>query len=196
MFQWSQDGALLMQGEMSAGEKDGVWWTAWPDGGAKSISPYLAGLPHGEWLEFYDSGSGRVKGHYESGLRDGRWEAWSEGGRNVVVEHFSGDVLDGVRATWDDESHRAILSLGSFREGVGFGVHQEWSHDGILVMRRTYDDPPGADREERWWPSGDIRSRGLFVDGVRDGIWETRHEDGSLDPSVTGTWRAGERVSD
>jgi len=111
-----------------------------------------------------------------------------------VVEHFSGDLLSGGRATWSEDG--ALMSTGEFQDGLGVGVHKEWSREGALVMKRTHDDPPGSDREERWWPSGQLRSRGLFVEGRRSGIWEAHHEDGSVDASLAGTWTAGERVSD
>ena len=88
-----------------------------------------------------------------------------EGGQSLVVEHFSEDLLDGPRGTWSADG--VLMSQGDFRAGAGVGVHEEWAAEGALVMRRTHDDPPGADREERWWPSGQLRSRGLFVGGWR-----------------------------
>lgn len=192
--EWGPQGWLTIDGTMAGGERVGEWRECWPDGSTRRISRFAAGTPHGEWVEFHESGGTRVRGTYESGLRAGRWEAWSESGVTLVVENFREDRLEGERAVWSASG--ALIASGGYRGGRSVGVHLEWGEEGNMVMRRTHEDPPGSDRVERWWSGGALRSRGLMVEGRRDGIWEAWREDGVVEASIAGVWRLGERVGE
>ena len=115
-------------------------------------------------------------------------------GQAVAVENFRADALHGERSVWGEDG--ALLSRGSYESGEGVGVHEEWDAAGLLVMRRTHDDPPGSDHVQRWWGNGRPRSAGVFVDGKRDGLWEAWEEGGDSDLQIAGLWRLGERVTD
>jgi hypothetical protein len=111
------------------------------------------------------------------GLREGVGRSWRRDGTLRVEETFVRGERDGP-ATYYDESGRRV-SEGDYRADLRVGVWREWYSNGQRRSEGTYKEIIGE--------SG--------AGSARDGVWCCWRPDGSVDPSSSGVYVAGELQS-
>ena len=81
----------------------------------------------------------------------------------------------------------------TYIDGELEGLWEFFDEDGNLIRTGTFRNgeevnPP--DISESFWPNGQLRSRGTYIDEKRDGLWEEFFENGQLESRQT--FRDGE----
>lgn len=136
---WSQEGKLVREGTLKAGEEIGKWTFFHPSGQPAAEGTFARGLRTGLWKTYHENGALASRGRYESGERAGPWvfqradgtpDALHSGeytfeSRQVGQRCFKGPRLDGERhgpwiAYWPSLQP---LATGEFERGARSG---EW----------------------------------------------------------------------
>lgn len=163
--------------------KTGKWMTFWPNGGVRSEGPYERGLKEGVFKFF--SRSGDLE----------RTETWKRG--EQVKDAPQSVALD-LRKAFHPNGQ--VSRSGPWREDVPMGTHRFFDEKGHLVEVRVFRegmlhasgslDSLGR-RSGEWklfWPSGEVKAEGGYLDGKRDGPWTFLRVDGTTEQE--GAYRA------
>ena len=168
----------------------------------------------GRWVEWYPSGKIKVEGRWMNGVRNGifkfynkkgdldRIEVW-RGGK--LVEDAEQALMPEVRKEYNPDG--TLKSIGAYKDGSKQGVFREYDGQGAIVASTIYENNVKVgegivDAEGRYqgdwtlyYPTGEIRAKGSYVDGQPDGPWTYFFINGKEEQKgkyklgdFTGTW--------
>lgn len=82
------DGALLSQGRVADGRRDGEWKSFHANGQLWSVHNYTNGQQQGEYRVYYPDGTPRIEGQYLNDDKTGTWIFFTETGDTAKVVDF------------------------------------------------------------------------------------------------------------
>ena len=162
-------GDSLDQGAMVTLGRESNDWVPRDDGRQFSRGRERNGKRVGMWETVDANGQPRSKGRYEDGRREGRWQFWSESGDRDLT--------------------------GEYREGKRHGAWSGWHPNGSRRSDQTYSEGRPSGIHTLWYSNGQVKETGLFVLGLRQGLWRYYDFAGNVDMR-TGTYVDGQRVTD
>lgn len=109
----------------------------------------------------------------EQRYEDGTLEA-----KRMVTRNSEGDLVPHGPASTYFENGQLKWS-GHFEMGNQTGSWEEYYSDGTKEGEGTIS-ADGKAEEKHWYPSGQMKSEGMWKDGVKHGRWNTWHASGKL----------------
>lgn len=86
---FSEDGMLMMEGQLDSNRNFGKWQYFFPDGQLESEGYFVNDIPEGKWVWYYPGGVIKEEGNYQKGLRVGSWYQYSSNGNIIHENNFS-----------------------------------------------------------------------------------------------------------
>jgi len=105
---FSEDGILIMEGQVDSNRNVGNWKYFFPDGQLESEGYFVNDVPEGKWVWYYPGKLIKEQGNYEKGLRVGIWYQYGINGNIIYEKNFS--LEDSVSA-FEDSSPSKRLQL-------------------------------------------------------------------------------------
>lgn len=172
---------------------------------------------HGIWKEFYADLKVKKEVSYKNGLLDGYLKEYSRNGTLKSTQLYKDDQLVEVVEEKEYVSNIEIeyykngnkKSEGSFIANKPIGAHKSFSEDGTEILSKVYNDNSvliasgKVDKENRkfgtwteYYPNGDERAKGNFVNNRRQGSWMFYYKSGLKEQegkfekgSYSGLWK-------
>ncbi len=175
------------EGELVAGERDGVWKSYLGDGTLVAEVTYDAGQREGAAKTFHDNGEAACAGMYRDDLKDGAWTCWHDNGALAAKQAWHGGIVEGTWETFDREA--LPVSVGGYINGVAQGAWSIWQdigYFGTLALRAKRSGMIEDGRAEGTWTgvwdqAGQPKESELvYVAGLRDGPWRQWWPNGQL----------------
>lgn len=172
-----RDGNLRAEGAYQDNLKVGTWKYYYRDGKLEQTGNYIAGKPNGTWNWYFPTGDLLREEEYLNGLEDGLSIEYSDSG-TVIAQ---GEYIDGFKeGAWFFmvNDHR---EEGSFFEGQRNG---NWKHfylsNDQLAFEGSYENGQENGYHVHYYANGNVKRRGEYVAGIKEGIWEYFDEAGNL----------------
>jgi len=182
------------------GRKQGPWKFYYRDGSLKSEGNYKDDLKVASWRYYFEDGSVEQEGVYNAGAASGEWNWYFINGETRRTEEFYNGLEDGMSIEYNDSG--AVIAQGEyvegFKEGEWFtnvndyreeGAYFEglktgpWRHyylsNNTLSFEGAYENGKETGLHVYYYVNGNIKRRGQYIFGVRNGIWEFFNEDGT-----------------
>lgn len=192
---WNAVNELVQESHFENGARNGVERLWWDGEHRRAETHWKDDLPHGAWTQWHFDGPASETGSYERGAKVGEWTYRTPKGELQLVENYSAGRLHGRVVVYDEQG--ALVREGEYRDGLAEGEQREFHPGGTVLKARIQyagGRPNGA--AIAWHPNGAKESEGEMRDGLREGRWTYWNSDGTVHSTLTGTYRAGERVSD
>ncbi len=161
---------------------DGPYKAFYASGQLKEKGSYKGNVASGYWEYFYESGNPKMRGELKEGSNFGHWQYFYENG-NLSME---GAIFDGQRQ--DDWTHYyengSIKRRGKYLNNRMVGIWNYFYENqqggyGALKAQAFYEDGVGTYKE--FYPNGDLKAEGLYVDGKSQGEWTFYHPNGQTE---------------
>ena len=187
---WSQTTVNVDEGELRILEQ------TYRDGSKKSrrhVKKTPEGIVnHGPYVRWYRNGVVAEEGEFRDGERDGVFiERFDTGQMKSEIEWEAGQV-HGTKREWSDIGF--VKKEAEFRHGV---LHGRYATYGMVLEDQRFVRISGRFDEGvkvgPWtyaYGGGEKRDAGEFVNGLREGLWTTWHENGTLE--LEAHYRAGQ----
>lgn len=195
------------------GRKQGEWKFYYPDGTLKAIGDYVDDYKNNQWKYYFQDSTLEQVGRYILDAPDGEWNWYFNSGELRKRQMFVDGLASGEFIEYNDSNE--VIAEGQFIDGLRTGIWKYYVHNVLETGEFVQDAREGrwtitwTDidqlREEGSWsnglkegthvmyyPNGNIRRRGRFVGGQKDGTWEYFAENGAR--IVTVTYELGEEV--
>jgi antitoxin component YwqK of YwqJK toxin-antitoxin module len=182
------------------GRKQGPWKFFYADGSLKSEGSYKDDLKVNSWHYFFEDGKLEQEGKYNAGAATGEWNWYYTNGELRRTEEFYNGLEEGMSMEYNDTG--AVIAQGEYVEGFKEGTwtlnindHREqgayfeglktgpWRHyylsNNKLSFEGSYENGKENGEHIYYYDNENVKRRGQFSFGERDGIWEFFNEDGS-----------------
>lgn len=177
-------------------ELEGPYKAFYTSGQLKEKGYYQQNAAKGYWEYFYENGNPKMRGELKKGSNFGHWQYFYENG-NLSMEGaiFDGQRQDGWTYFYENGS---VKRRGKYLNNRNVGIWNYFYENpqggfGSLKAQAFYQDGKGTYKE--FYPSGEIKAEGLYVDGKSEGLWLFYHPSGEVeakgiytDGLRTGTW--------
>ena len=167
---------------------------------------YKDGLLEGEYSEIFENGKVKEKGSYLKGQKNGRWESNREDGSKKPTEVYStGELI--TKITYFPNG--SVETERNYKDGKENGLVKKYNTDGTLKSEQnyingkqvgkqivnftsstgdhytemcTYNDKSQkeGDYTEIFTQSKQVKSKGKYVNGQKDGKWVYGYNNGKL----------------
>lgn len=139
------------------GYKDGDLIDYYPDGSKKSVTPVTKGKGNGKLIDYY---YGNEKIQKEKGMKNG--------------------IEDGFERQYDEKGNLVseLFFKDGYQDGKYFTTMNRGSND-EYVIRGTYANGKMTGDYTETFANGNIKQKGKYKDGKKDGVWETFKKNGS-----------------
>lgn len=195
-----KDGIVLFEGIVDEqGRKQGPWKMYYTTGNLKAEGSYKDNLKVGKWLYYYMDGRVEQTGNYMNGLPDGLWTWTYENGQTWREEEYVMGEEDGPSVEYSDSG--SVIAQGEYIEGFKEGKwvfeindHREegeyfegerkgkWKyyylHNDKLAFEGEYESGLENGTHIFYYPDGNVKRRGNYSAGKKDGLWEYFNETG------------------
>lgn len=157
----------------------------------------------GTYREYYENGSVKKEEHFLDDQLHGYYREFD--GRGVVVtaiRYERGEIKEEIdedmrelldmKSTYDEEGR--LVFTGGYKEGIPIGIHRFYDTTGVVENAYLYNQlgqkiGEGVIDEQgrkigRWtdfYPSGEQRASGQFLDNLKSGQWSYYFVNGSLE---------------
>lgn len=144
------------------------------------------GFQQGYWKEFYVTGELRGEGNYENGRKVGLWKFYHTNGQLEQIGKYNKKGKPDGDWKWYYESGN-ILREEFFDNGRPEGEMKEYSDSGRVITKGIFVD---GEKDGFWFlQDGDEREEGNYKNGLKDGIWKFYYSNGKI--SKTGKYLEG-----
>ncbi|HZZ73826.1 MAG TPA: toxin-antitoxin system YwqK family antitoxin [Pirellulales bacterium] len=126
-------------------------------------------LNHGLYEEFYESGIPSLKGQYESGRRSGDWSFFFANGQLARSEHYEHGQLEGACTVFREDGTKSETATYLHNKKDGTCTQYDATGKQPLVQSEVRNGIANGPRVE-FFPNGQKRAEGHFVDGKYDGV--------------------------
>ncbi len=166
-----ENGKLKSKGTKINGLLDGQSVNYYENGNVELIQNFINDNLHGKYEKYYETGNLKVKGLYENNNQIGIWEYFYENGK--------------------------LEAKGKNNEkGLKQGIWNYYDENGVLNTTEYLEDEVPNGVFSSFYPSGKLKSKGIYKNGLRDSIWNYYHENGKLSKngsilkdSLVGVWK-------
>lgn len=158
------------------------------------------GKKQGNWKSFYPNGTIHTECRYTDDLLDGYLKEYALDGNLIKTEKYDYGVLkknvaELVKLDVQNDYYPSgkIKSSGTFKEGNAEGVTRYYSEEGKIINSKVYKDgeligegvyDEKGYQQGKWkeyYPSGELRAEGEYIDGRRNGDWVFYHQNGKIE---------------
>lgn len=159
------------------------------------------GRKRGKWIVYHNNGSIALEGYYTRGLKHGLFKSFDSKGNLLTLEEYDMGllvedseqikVLDIQNTYYPDGS---IRSTGGYNEqGLKEGIHRIYGNTGEVVAGELFNngvkvgdgivDKKGFYQGmwKHFYPTGELKSEGAYVDSKRDGEWIFYYVSGKIE---------------
>jgi len=158
------------------------------------------GLKQGSWKYFWENGNLKMEGSYQNDKRKGFFKYYDEAGNFKAVEKYDNDVLiTDAPETRQMEIRTAYHANGkpsvtaTYYKGVPDGIRREYDENGTVIKGYVFTngilkfegitDEDGK-RQGHWrefYPSGELKSQGNYVNSNQEGEWKFYFENQKIE---------------
>ena len=168
------------------------------------------GLKQGNWKYFWENGNLKEEGTFQNDKRHGYFKYYDEEGNFKYVEKYDKDLLIvdapetrqmDVKTVYHPNGKRAITA--TYYKGVPDGIRREFDERGMVIKGYVFangilryegiTDEDGK-RQGYWkefYPTGELKSEGNYIDSKQDGGWKFYFENQKIE--VTGRYKNGKK---
>ena len=194
------EGIMLFEGIVDEeGRRQGPWKEYYSSGELKSEGSYKDNLKIGNWKYYYINGDLEQTGDYQRGLASGLWTWYYPNGQVWREEEYFMGQEEGISTEYSDSG--TVLAKGNYIEGLRdgkwfFEIHDhreegrffegertgEWKHyylkDNQLRFEGKFENNLENGMHTYYYANGQVKRRGSYSLGEREGIWEFFTETG------------------
>jgi len=187
-------GVVIAEGAFADGERSADWTLRYDGGAKRAAGPYVDGVRHGHWTFWYPDGERKKSGWYIQGREVSEWSEWHPNGTLRLRAEWVNGKLHG---SWLQKyAEGKAASEGRFEDGLEEGEWRAWYPGGVLEFSATMHAGVLEGSFVKYHKNGQTAAQGEYQDGERSGKWTFWNTEGALDPVRSGTYLAGERVTD
>lgn len=156
------------------------------------------GLKQGVWRDYYTDGRVKKESYFRNDTLDGLYKEFNEKGalavslmyRNGKVRDLTASDTSTVQILNRFDSIGNLIYSGPYKNGVPVGIHRDYKN-GKVIGGKLYDDngvligegiiDKEGNKEGPWtnyFPSGQVKSKGRYVENNRSGKWIFYFESG------------------
>ncbi len=158
------------------------------------------GKQHGKWKWFYESGELMKEAMYKHGILDGYTKDYTIQGDLALIRKFEDgeEILDApelqkLEIKTDYYDNGSIKTVASYKNGLPEGVRREYDSlgnitasyifkEGTIIGEGIIDEEGIKDGEwEEHYDNGQLRSKGKYLKGKKNGFWSYFHKNGQLE---------------
>jgi antitoxin component YwqK of YwqJK toxin-antitoxin module len=177
---WDTQGRLTEASDFKSGQRDGHVVIYYDNGQVQHDGWIHRGQQDSVMHSFYRSGQAMEEGLYANGTKQGPWNYWYADGRKMLTEVCDKGTCLAMDA-WDPDGSQTL------KQGDGSICNWYPSGDTASVSQYRLGVLSGEQRE--YWPAGNLKAKGSWIGGMKDGSWEYRGSDNA--PEHTETWNKG-----
>jgi antitoxin component YwqK of YwqJK toxin-antitoxin module len=174
--------------------KDGIpngSWKTYRDNKLAEEYNYNAGILEGAGKEYYADGSVKALRNYAGGKLHGKCIDYDARGNVTREINFSNGEQHGLEIVY--ESDGTVRSQTNYSNGKATGGQVRNFKDYVLTA--NYDDQGQLDGEySEIFHNGNVKSKGKYLHGKKEGLWETGRKDGKK--MATEEFKAGDKVKE
>lgn len=166
---YHSDGKVAQEMSFTDGELDGVMKTYYPDGTLEKEQGFLGGEADGIARSYYPDGSLQSEKGFKAGKEHGYERSFRHSETEPYIDRnwFEGEP-DGRQYAEIDSNTGDYVEVAHFDRGV-----------------------PTGEFLQTWADSGDVKQRGRYRDGKKEGVWTEIRRDGKIESEIT--WADGKR---
>ena len=168
------------------------------------------GFKQGSWKYFWENGNLKEEGVFQNDKKNGYFKYYDEAGNFKYVEKYAQDnlIVDApetrqmeVKTMYHANGKRAITA--TYYKGVPDGIRREYDENGKVVNGFVFakgilkyegiTDEDGK-RQGLWrefYPTGELKSEGNYIDSKQDGGWKFYFENQKTE--VEGRYKNGKK---
>ncbi len=172
-------GVVLAEGITDdMGRRQKHWKFYYQTGELKEEGGYIDGKRNGKWTYYFINGNVEQQGRYNRDKPDGYWVWYHENGEIWREEEYERGLRYGPFVEKDDAGN--VIAEGKFIEGFKDGP---WVYNiGDIIQKGTYFD---GERHGKWEhtfkTSGDVRFKGEYINGMREGRHTWFYDGGQIE---------------
>jgi antitoxin component YwqK of YwqJK toxin-antitoxin module len=169
-YEHHRNGVLVEKGTYKEGVKHGLFTEYYSDGKTvKSEIPLDEGKIDGVVKSYYSDGTLEAEKGFKQGAEHGSDRAFEHGSDTPYRDHnYSEGVPDGRQYSMVDSNAGDYIEVAFFDKGT-----------------------PTGEFLQTWTPSGDVKQRGSYGPGGKEGVWVEIRRDGKIESEQT--WAGGRR---
>jgi|KBSSwiStaDraftv2_1062776.scaffolds.fasta_scaffold96209_2 antitoxin component YwqK of YwqJK toxin-antitoxin module len=163
---------------------DGEHLEYFPGGAKRTRSNLRNGALDGEAEQWYESGQLASRGQYELGVPAGEWQAWDEQGHltSRTVYWTVNGKPGGYLETVQDAEGRVSVQTRMLIDGDNYVSRvTTWYPNGRQAGLVEYHNGQREGRDVSWDTEGHKRSEGRRAADLREGVWTTWDEHGTVE---------------
>jgi uncharacterized protein len=180
------DGSLYQKAEYTNDLQNGQTILYFPDSLVSEVSDYKEGKLHGMVTSYFKDGKIRAIEKYYQGIPHGSQKKYYENGK--ISEYYymdngqySGRFLGFYKEYADSTLNKECHYLNGKLHGPYFGYYPS----GSLMVKCIYEDDAVTGEFKKYYDSGSpydtlLMEIGLYSKGMRDGLWYSYYQNGSL----------------
>lgn len=158
------------------------------------------GKKAGLWQEYHDNGKVKEEGIWFDGKKNGLFKVFDRKGELIRFDRYvDGEMVSDNEAGFLPEVRKEfhesgeLKLVGTYRDDSKQGVFREYDLQGNIISSVIYEnnektgegivDAVGM-KQGQWilyFPGGEIRAKGRYIDGKREGEWAYFHKSGSTE---------------
>ena len=166
------------------GYADGKW-EYYKSNTLSESSNYSKGLLNGEKISYYADGKTiKDKATVKNGKADGVYSSYSSNGKLEYEKGMKDGFDEGPERRYDEDGKviaETIYKNGK-AEGKSFALINKGSSD-AYTLNRFYKNGELEGEYSEIALDGTVRKKGKYVNGKKEGVWESRKRDGKLEPT-------------
>lgn len=184
-----EDGTLKAKGSYIDDLRNETWKYYFQDSTLEQVGRYILNEPDGTWRWYFNDGEIRKEQQFVDGLASGLNKEWNDSNQ-VIVE---GEYIDGLKTgIWVYQNHN-VRETGDFVQDEREGIWTiTWTDIEQTQLQSEWQNGVLNGLYTRYFKNGQVRERGRYNGGQKDGIWEYFAENGAR--IVTVEYENGEEV--
>ena len=136
---------------------------------------YKEGVFHGENKEFYSDGSVKWVSPFVNGKTEGKFIEYGSNGKVESEIYFKNGLKDGTEITYDTDGN--LRSEATYSEGKETG--RKWQRYSDYELTAHYREGKYHGEYSAIYTNGNVKEKGSYIDGKKDGTWEIGRKDGT-----------------
>ncbi|NPA67598.1 MAG: DUF3352 domain-containing protein [Chlorobi bacterium] len=145
------------------------------------------------YKEFYDGSAEKIKveGLIHNGAITGNWKTYYESGNIKSSVNYTDGEPEGDAYFYYDTPDHTKRADATFEKGKITGTYFEYYENGAQKAKMQYDDGKPDGDAEFYYPSGKLKIKAEYKNGLKHGRWIYYDERGK--PVGKEKWKKGER---
>ena len=165
------------------GLRDGISIQFDKKGKISLVENYKNGLVHGQSI-FYNSmtESPLSETEYAFGKRNGLYRQYYDNGKIQEESMFANDLKNGI-SRWNNKNGQRIAEF-NYKAGNFEGVQKTFYETDTLQSVENYVNNLLSGEAKEFYPGGNVKVSGKYLDGLKDGAWTNYNEMGKVEKVI------------